>query len=107
MKMKINMSLLEAEQALCSYLKNEFNLNNITAEDISFKNARSVEDMYFEISIKPRKVYDEPKEKRTIEEVITKKKGNENETVREENEEKAGTAEPASTGFSVFGSLKD
>lgn len=101
--MKINMSLLEVEEALCSYLRDEFNLDGIKKEDISFKNARSVEDMYFEINIKPkRQNYVERAEKETIAEVVSAKTESQTETAR--NEVKTPVT---ATEYSVFGVLKD
>lgn len=53
--MKINMSLEEVKEAICHYLRNELSLRNVSADDVEFKNARSIEDISYVINIGPKK----------------------------------------------------
>ena len=53
--MKINMSLDEVKEAICHYLRNELSLRNVSADDVEFKNARSIEDISYVINIGPKK----------------------------------------------------
>lgn len=53
--MKINLSLADVKTAINFYLKNELGLTQeLTNASITFKNARSYEDMSFEIDLAPK-----------------------------------------------------